>query len=52
VIYYHFEEDGQIWLATLYDKGEASDLTAEQKRTMKLAVGREKAARRAQRNGR
>lgn len=46
VIYYHFEEDDQVWLATLYDKSEASDLTAEQKRTMKLAVSREKATRR------
>ncbi len=52
VIYYHFEEGNQIWLATLYDKGEARDLTAEQKRAMKTAVGREKAARRAQRKRR
>jgi mRNA-degrading endonuclease RelE of RelBE toxin-antitoxin system len=52
VVYYHFEEDDQIWLVTLYDKGEAADLSAEQKKVMKAAIGREKIARRAQRERR
>ena len=31
IIYYHFLSDHQIWLMTLYNKDEASDLTAQQK---------------------
>ena len=49
VIYYHFEEDELIWMVTLYDKDEAADLTAEQKKAMRTAIEREKAARRARR---
>lgn len=52
VIYYHFDEDDQIWMATVYDKGEAADLSAEQKKAMKAAIGREKVARRARRDRR
>ena len=32
IIYYHFPSDHQIWLMTLYNKDEASDLTAHQKK--------------------
>ena len=32
IIYYHFRSDHQIWLMTLYDKDEASDLTASEKK--------------------
>ena len=31
IIYYHFLSDHQIWFMTLYNKDEASDLTAQQK---------------------
>ena len=49
VIYYHFPSDHQIWLMTIYDKDEASDLTAKQKKTLKDSVTLELAARAAKR---
>jgi hypothetical protein len=49
VIYFYFEEDGQLWLLTMYGKDEASDLTNEQKRALQQAITREKAARKAKR---
>jgi hypothetical protein len=42
VIYYLFSEDEQIWLLSVYDKSEASDLTAQQKRILKEAIETEK----------
>ena len=45
IIYYHFKSDHQIWLMTLYDKDEASDLTAKEKKTLKAAIESELAAR-------
>jgi hypothetical protein len=45
VIYFHFEEDEQIWLLTVYDKNQAADLTKEQKKALHTAITREKAAR-------
>jgi mRNA-degrading endonuclease RelE of RelBE toxin-antitoxin system len=50
LIYYYFEEDERIWMVTVYDKHEATDLSSEQRRAMKAAIGREKAARRARRD--
>ena len=41
VIYYHFKSDSQIWLVTLYDKNEASDLTAGEKKALKSAIENE-----------
>jgi len=41
VIYYHFKSDSQIWLITLYDKDEASDLTAKEKRALTDAIDTE-----------
>src|SRR3981189_2594423 len=41
VIYYHFASDHQIWLITLYGKNEASDLTAQQKKALKVAIAGE-----------
>lgn len=38
IIYYHFRSDHQIWLLTLYNKNEASDLTATEKKTLKTAI--------------
>lgn len=49
VIYFHFSSDHQIWLMTLYGKDEASDLTAQQKKTLKVAIENELAARAAKR---
>jgi mRNA-degrading endonuclease RelE of RelBE toxin-antitoxin system len=52
VIYFHFEEDDQIWLLTLYGKDEAADLSNPQKKALQAAIMSEKAARRARRSGR
>jgi mRNA-degrading endonuclease RelE of RelBE toxin-antitoxin system len=45
VIYYWFDGWNQIWLMAIYDKNEAADLTAEQKRTLKAAINGEKKSR-------
>jgi hypothetical protein len=45
VICYYLEDSAQMWMFTLYDKDQAADLTAEQKRVMKLAIEKEKQAR-------
>src|SRR3954465_7032731 len=45
VIYYWFDGQDQIWLLTVYDKDEASDLTAKQKDKLKEAIAAEKHAR-------
>lgn len=45
IIYYHFALDQQIWLMTLYDKDEAADLTAREKKILKNAVEAEVKAR-------
>jgi hypothetical protein len=49
IIYYHFPQDHQIWLMTLYNKDEASDLTAQQKKALKAAIETELTARAAKR---
>jgi hypothetical protein len=41
VIYYHLKSDRQIWLMTLYDKDEASELTAKEKKALKAAIENE-----------
>jgi hypothetical protein len=46
VIYYFFPADQQIWLMTLYDKDEASDLTAGEKKALRAAIEAELQARR------
>src|SRR5271165_1797569 len=38
VIYYYFPSELQIWLLTLYDKNEASDLTPKEKQVLKSAI--------------
>ncbi len=45
IVYYYFKSDRQIWLMTIYDKNEASDLTENQKRTLKTAIEEELKAR-------
>ena len=47
VIYYYFPSEQQIWLMTLYDKDETSDLTPEEKQTLKSAIEVELRARQA-----
>lgn len=49
VIYYYFSGANQIWLMTLYDKNEASDLTPKQKQALKTAIEAEIRARQAAR---
>jgi hypothetical protein len=38
VIYYYFPGEQQIWLITLYDKDEASDLTPKERQALKSAI--------------
>ena len=47
MIYYYFTREQQIWLMALYDKDEASDLTTEEKQTLKSANEVELRARQA-----
>jgi hypothetical protein len=49
IIYYYFLADQQIWLVTLYDKDEASDLTPKEKKVLKNAIEAELRARQAAR---
>lgn len=46
IIYYYLPEDHQIWLFTIYDKDEVTDLTARQKGVLKQAIQAELKARR------
>src|SRR6476646_155639 len=41
VIYYYYASEFQIWFITLYDKNEAKDLSAQQKKIMKAFIGEE-----------
>jgi hypothetical protein len=41
VIYYYLVTDAQIWLVTVYDKGEVEDLSAAEKRLLKAALDAE-----------
>lgn len=52
VIYYHLVADAQIWLITLYDKGEMADLSPAEKRQLKAALDAELARRAARRQPR
>ena len=45
IIYYCFLQDGDIWLLTLYDKNEASDLSKNQRNQLRRALEAERAAR-------
>ena len=49
VIYYYFKSDHQIWLMTLYDKDESSDLTTREKKALKTSIESELEARAARR---
>ncbi len=52
VVYYYFLADAQIWLMTLYDKGEIADLSAAEKRLLKAALDAELARRAVRRRPR
>lgn len=52
IIYFYFESQQQIWLMTLYDKSEAADLTAQQKKMLAAAIAAELKARAEQRPAR
>lgn len=45
VIYYWWDSGSQFWLFTVYDKDQADDLSAEQRRTLKLLIKAELEAR-------
>jgi hypothetical protein len=45
VIYFHFKSDAQVWLVTLYDKNEASDLTEKEKKALRTSIEAEVKAR-------
>ncbi len=45
IIYYRFARDHQIWLMTLFDKNEASDLLPKEKKALKAAIEAELEAR-------
>ncbi len=49
IIYYYLTADHQVWFFTLYDKDEATDLTAEEKKILKKAIQAELTARRQRR---
>jgi hypothetical protein len=49
VIYYYFAADGQIWLMTIFDKDEMSDLSASEKQALREAVAVETKARQKKR---
>jgi hypothetical protein len=52
VIYYYLMTDAQIWLMTLYDKGEVADLSAAEKRLLRATLDAELAGRAARRRPR
>lgn len=52
IVYYYFVSDQQTWLMTLYDKDEAADLTAREKKALKDAIDDELKAREAKRAAR
>lgn len=45
VIYYYFSTDWQIWLMTIYDKDEMSDLSSSEKKSLRDAINAETSAR-------
>ncbi len=52
IVYFFLPEAHQVWLFTLYGKGEADDLTPAQKAHLRAAIEAERVARRAQRGER
>jgi len=52
IIYYYFAREQQIWLMTLFNKSEASDLSPKEEKALKAAIGAELKAREAKREQR
>jgi hypothetical protein len=52
VVYYYLSSDLQVWLLTLYDKGEMADLEPAERRVLKAALEFELAKRAAARPSR
>lgn len=50
IVYYYFARDHEIWLMTLFDKDEASDLSPKEKKALKAAIEAEHEAREAKRD--
>jgi hypothetical protein len=51
IIYYYFLSDFQIWLLTIYDKDEAADLSATEKKLLRQAIESELENRKKKRTG-
>ncbi len=49
IVYYHFPQERQVWLLTLYRKDETEDLSAAEKRLLRAGIEQEKRARRTKR---
>jgi hypothetical protein len=45
VVYYWLMNDGQFWMFAIYDKDELENLTADQEKALKKAIGTELKAR-------
>jgi len=41
VIYYWLSDDGQFWMFAIYDKDELENLTSDQEKALKTAIGAE-----------
>lgn len=52
IIYFFLHEEHQVWLFTLYGKGDAADLTPDQKAHLRTAIDAERKARRTRRGER
>ena len=52
IIYFYFESNRQVWLMTLYDKSEASDLSPQEKKLLRVAIDAELKARAEKRSAR
>jgi hypothetical protein len=52
IVYYYLLTDAQIWLMTVYGKGEVADLSAAEKRLLKAALDVELAQRATRRRPR
>ena len=52
IVYFYFARDQEIWLMTLFDKDEASDLSPKEAKALKAAIRAELDAREAKREAR
>jgi hypothetical protein len=52
IVYFYFARDQEIWLMTLFDKDEASDLSPKEAKALKAAIRAELDGREAKREAR